>query len=353
MNPGIMQGRSTTVRLPAGGYIAGISDAGMGPYSGHDPLLSRANPYAGGAGQAGALGVGGAVGGSGAQIWGPGGGTGGTLAALGVAGAFQGAYNSARDANLQRYGEIDKGYSDLASKSDAIIQDLANGVTAGLDTEWKNQGIAALAPFKKNLGPNRSSVTAQVARNTAEGKSIATAKALAEVARIKLQGLGFYKDRYDFQERRNDPYPDASRMDRLLSAGGDADGGGGGAPSNPAGATPGVGGYGGAGSPYAPMQPVNPRVTKGNPGGLTLGQLRNRKALTAKVASQVGAAVPGLIGGAINQGVAAASGLLGKVFNTPYRPRAAGSAPVPVAVNTSPWGTYGFNAPKPSGRQEL
>lgn len=294
MNQGYAQGRAQTMYLPPGGYLTAPNFAGMGPYGGHDPGLSRAagNPYSMGAG--GSLGAGGGGGG----VWSPGGN------AATVAAGFQNANMRANNANEDRYSQILGGYDSIEAEQRAITDKMYAASEDELDDEYSQLASKMTAQFTKNgFGPNQSTAANSILQANAKQKLRAKAALFDQMARTRMSPLDTRRDKLAFMERRNDRGPDMSQLVGLMSQAGEAQGGGGGLNQgagqlggNAVTAVP--GGYG-----YYP------------PGGRVPSPRGNRRQLPQgfNVGNTVGAAANAL-GQAAGQAVVGATSGLHKLF---------------------------------------
>lgn len=300
MNQGYVQGRSQTIYLPPGGYLAAPQFVGMGPYGGHDPMLSRAagNPYTMGA--AGSLGVG-SPGAGGTGIWSPGGSPGA------VAAGFQNAQARANAANEDRYGQILGGYDSIEKEQKSITDNMYSMADQDIEEEYNNLASKMVNQFTKNgFGPNQSTVANALLQSNARQKLRAKADLYDRMAQARMSPLNTRRDKLSFMERRNDRGPDMGQLAALMTQAGEAAGGGGGLNQgagqlgNGAVAMVPGGGYG-----YIP--PGRRRVGTGNDMNLSLGQLRNLQRTdpgaynsyrqTGQMPAQN---QPSLVGGAIN-----------------------------------------------------
>lgn len=263
--------RTTTIQLPRGGFMAAPIFSG---YGGHDPYLNGANPYAGGASQAGALGVGGGGGMPGYGGFG-GGGYGGGMS-LGP--TYDAGANAAKNANEDRFQTGLKGYRDRYERNLATVKGIGSTVAGDIHRRYDQRAAQLRRQFAGGQSGNQSTVLArEIAANDRERNDAISRAADVNAGRQIAVDTQLSGDELGFLERKTDSYPDVNQMIDLERGAGAASQ----QPQYPPGGNDGGYGYGYGDnaqatttSPTAAPPAINKKKVIGD-------RIRDRKALDA------------------------------------------------------------------------
>lgn len=205
--------KTTTIRLPRGGYLGAPILAGSGPYGAHDPYLRGANPYAGGAGQAGALTGGGGRGG--AYVAGGG--------AAGLAAQYQAAQNRAADANAALEDELKTGYADRLKRNMDAVGTLSDQSLVDTNRIFDERGNRLRRQFNGGGSANQSTVMASVLSQNegARSEALNRARDALTMRRVALDA-DLSGDALRQREAVTNAYPDYNQLARLSEGMGEA-----------------------------------------------------------------------------------------------------------------------------------
>lgn len=209
--------RNTTIRLPRGGYLKAPIMAGSGPYGGHDPYLRSANPYANGASQAGALGMGGYAAGGGQGGYVPGGG------AAGLAAEYQSAQNRAAAANASLEEELKTGYADRLKRNMGLVGTLSDQSLLDTNKTFDERANGVRRRFGGGTSVNQSTVlNSQLVQNDSE--RVAALNRARDALTMRKVGLDadLSGDALMQRERVTNAYPDYGQLARLSEGLGEA-----------------------------------------------------------------------------------------------------------------------------------
>jgi hypothetical protein len=193
------------------------------------------------------------------------------MAVYGGGGGFADALNAANQANLDRYNEINGGYTAGRRRSDELLGKLGEQQRRDTDSTFdRNRG--SITQGMINRGLTNTTVTNNALTGNERDRASALARLEEQLTRQRLDTeYGQLQDQLGFMERRNDQAPNLDRMARLMqeaAAGGYGGGGGGG--GGPGFASVDMSGYGGGyfgGGYMAPMGGANiqPRGGRNGP----------------------------------------------------------------------------------------
>ena len=135
-------------------------------------------------------------------------------------GGYQGAYDEAKIANEQRYGDILKGYGERLKGLYTDLEGMGKQEATNINRQWTSQG-AALQQQNVGRGLYGSTVQPTMTAMIERGRGEALGGLTERLKRLSLQYSGQYLgDTLNFMERRQDTYPNYAQGLRMAQMAG-------------------------------------------------------------------------------------------------------------------------------------
>ena len=132
-------------------------------------------------------------------------------------GSYESAYEKARKANLDRYGEIKAGYQGIYDRTQGRLAGLGDQERRDIDTAYRGQQSRA----SQNLvsrGLAGTTIGSSVSKGIERSRIADQGRLQSRLKREELTYLpGQMKDKLRFMERREDPYPAMNFYEKYIS----------------------------------------------------------------------------------------------------------------------------------------